>query len=226
MKTKFKHSLAGIIIISLIAGILLATNENKLKSLLVRYNIIRIEQHASYLTSAYEQQVKTADLIFVGTLTDISPSKWNQDSGEYWTDESSERVTATLQYHTLQFDVSQFVINKTESQDVKSIEITVLGPSPLDKNADYSLSVGDNVVIFARETELAWKEGDHRKPIIEIATAPELAFFVQFEKPDGPYSGKIIHDLGKGNFTTEDISLPLQDFISQIQSIAKNQPSP
>ena len=226
MKTKFIRSLTAIVLTGLIVGILLATNESKLKNFLVHYNIIRIEQQASYTSLTYEQQVKNADLVFVGTLTDISPAKWNQDNGEYWTDESSDRVTTPLQYHTLRFDVSQFVINRTESQDLKSIEITVLGPSPLDENADYSLSVGNNVVIFALETELAWKEGNHRKPIIEFANAPELAFFVQFDKPDGPYSGKIIHDLGKRDFTTEDISLPLQDLISQIQSIDKNQQSP
>ena len=74
---------------------------------------------------------------------------------------------------------------------------------------------------------MAWKEGDHRKIVLEIETAPEFAFFVQIDPPDGPYSGgKIIHDLGKEDFTTEDISLPVQDLISQIQSIAKNQPSP
>jgi hypothetical protein len=225
MNSKINRILVGCIIISLCTSYFLTTHKNSVTSLLVHYKIINADQEFSYVTPAYEQLINESDIVFVGTLTDISPSKWNQDSGEYWTDESPT-TTAVIQYHTLTFDVSQFIINKTKPQDVKSIEITVLGPSPLDKNADYSLSVGDNVVIFARETELAWKEGNHRKPIIEIATAPELALFVQFDKPDGPYRGKIIHDLGKGDFTTEDISLSLQDFISQIQSVAKSQLSP
>lgn len=225
MNSKLNRILIGCIIVSLCVGYFLNSHQDSLTSLLVRYKIINADQYFSYATPAYEQLISEEDVIFVGSLKDISPTKWNQDSGEYWTDESPA-PTAVVQYHTLTFDVSQFIINKTKQQDLKSVEITVLGPSPLDKNADYSLSVGDNVVVFARETELAWKEGNHRKPIIEIATAPELTFFVQFDKPDGPYSGKIIRDLGKGDFTTEDISLPLQDLISQIQSIAKNQSSP
>lgn len=226
MKPKFKQNLAGIIIISLIAGNFLAVNEENLKGLLVRYRILSIEQHTSYLSLTYEQQIKSADLVFAGTLTDISPARWNQDNGEYWTDESPDRVTTPLQYHNLLFDVSQVVINKTESQDLKSIEIAVLGPSPLDKNADYSLSVGDNVVIFAIKTGLAWREGNHSKPVMEFANTPDLAFFVQIKKPDGPYNGMAVYDLGKGEFTAKDISLPLQDLISQIQSIDKSQQTP
>ncbi len=226
MSSKINRILVGCIIISLCTSYFLTTHKNSVTSLLVRYKIINADQEFSYVTPAYEQLINESDIVFAGTLTDISPSKWNQDNNEYWTDESPDRVATPLQYHTLRFDVSQFIINKTKLQDLKSIEITVLGPSPLGKNADYSLSVGDNVVIFARETELAWKEGNHRKPIIEIATAPDFAIFVQFNKPNGTYSGKIIHDLGKGDFATEEISLPLQDLISQIQLIVKNQPSP
>lgn len=226
MNSKMNRILFGCLIISLCVGYFVTNYQDNLTSLLVRYKIINVDQHFSYTAPAYEQLINDADVVFAGTLKHISHSKWNQDNDEYWTDESPARVTTPLQYHTLQFDVSQFIINKTESKDLKKIEITVLGPSPIDGNADYNLSIGDNVVVFARETELAWKEGSHRKPIIEIATAPELASFVQMDPPNGPYSGKIIHDLGKGDFTTEDISLSLQDLISQIQSIAKKQPSP
>lgn len=226
MNSKLNRILVGCIVISLCTSYFLTTQKNSIASLLVHYKIINVDQEFSYVTPAYEQLVNEADIVFVGTLTDISPSKWNQDNGKYWIDESPDRVTTPLQYHTLRFDVSQLIINKTKLQDLKNIEITILGPSPLEKNADYSLSVDDNVVIFARETELAWQEGNHRKPIIEIATAPDFSIFVQFDKLHSTYSGKIIHDLGKGDFATEDISLPLQDFILQIQSIVKNQPPP
>lgn len=221
MNSKMKLTLLGLLIISSLVDFFLTISEDGLTGILIRYNIIKVEQHTSYGALSYEQLINNADVVFVGKLQNVSVSKWNQDSGEYWMDDES--TTAVVQYHTLTFDVSQFIINKTKSPDLKSIEITVLGPSPLDENADYSLSIGDNLVVFARETELAWKEGNHRKPILEIETAPEFAFFIQINSPDGPYNGKIIHDLGKGDFTTEDISLPLQDLISQIQSIDKNQ---
>ncbi len=223
MKLKLKQSLAGIIMVSLIAGILLATNENKLKSLLVHYNIIRIEQHASYLSLPYEQQVKNADIIFAGRLIEISPSKWNQDNSEYWEKTSSEQPSS-LQYHTLKFDISEFIVDKIQQKDQSYLEVTILGASPLDGNADYSLAIGDNVIGFAKRADLAWKDGNKTVSIIEVVTAPSLAFFVQSGDPSGFYEGKVLYDLGKGNFETRNISLPLQDIASQVQSIIQNQP--
>lgn len=223
MKPKFRQSLANIIIISVIVGILLATNESKLKSLLVHYNVIRIEQNASYLSLTYEKQIKSADIVFVGKLIEISPSRWNQDNGEYWEKTSAEQPPS-LQYHTLKFDISEFIIDKIQQRSQSSLEVTVLGASPLDGNADYSLAIGDNVIVFAKRTELAWKEGNHRKPIMEIVTAPEFAFLVQSNDPSAFFNGKVIHDLGNGNFETKNISLPLQDITSQIQYMVQNQP--
>ena len=191
----------------------------------MRYNIIRVEQHASYGVLPYEQLINRADVVFSGKLLNVSPSKWNQDSGKYWSDESALRTATPLQFHTLQFAVSEFIIDKIGAKSQETIEVVIIGPSPLDGNADYSLSTGDYVVVFAGKTEMIWQGGQMR-PIIEVLTAPEFAFFVQSSDSGGFYIGKVVYDLGKGNFETRNISLPLQDIVSQVQSIAQNQPSP
>lgn len=221
MNTKFKSIFLGISLISLFAVYVLTSHEDKLKSLLIRYNIMKVETQASYISLTYEQLIKGADIIFVGKLTNISPSKWNQDSNEYWEDDSSPRLATPIQLHTLQFDVSRLIIDKIGVESQKTIEVTVLGPSLMDGNTDYNLSIGENVIVFARRTDLIWRDGQTR-PITEIVTAPSFAFFTESIN-DGRFNGQVIHDLGKGNFATENISLPLPDLILQIQSIAQQQ---
>ena len=46
-----------------------------------------------------EQVIDDADVILIGKVASLSPSRWNQDSGEYWEDGNSEM--ANLQYYEL-----------------------------------------------------------------------------------------------------------------------------
>lgn len=185
----------------------------------------RIEQHVSYVGFPYEQQIGYADIIFAGKLINISATRWNQDSGEYW-EKTSLDEAIPLQYHTLTFEVSKIIIDKIGSTNQNTIEITVLGISPLDGKADHELSLGDSVVVFAQKTNLAWRNNNQTMSVLEIVTSPSLAFFIQEKSGSGLYKGKVIHDLGKGNFETVDIALPIQDLTTQIRDINLNQSLP
>lgn len=217
MKAKSTQKfLAAIVVIGILIGLFLFGNGSRDQGLLVRFGILQVEQHASYAALPYEELVNTSDVIFVGKLIEISPSKWNQDSGEYWGEEA-------LQYHTLRFEVSSFIVDKIESARHTTIEITILGPSALEGNRDYDLRLGDDVLVFAGKTDFAWREGG-TKSVISLKTAPSLSLFVR--KPNGNFEGEALHLLGQGDFATEKISLPLADLVTEIQAIIGNPTSP
>lgn len=219
MNAKIKLLLGGCITVAIYMGFLLWEHHSDSKSFAPQAQTLRVEQHASYINLSYENLINQSDIILVGTLSEISPSKWNQDSGEYWSDDSNPRLATPVEFHMLKFNISKTIIDKIGINDQPTIDITVLGVSPLDGNADYSLAVGDNVVVFANKTELIWR-GGQTKPIIEVATAPSFDFFIKSTK-DGLFKGRAVRDLGKGNFATENVSLALPDLILQIQSITQ-----
>ena len=115
----------------------------------------------------FDQLVKTSDVIFVGKVIELTPSRWNQDDGEYWQD--------GFQYHTVRFEASQFFVDKLGISNQKTIEIMIGGRSIAEGNGDYSLKVGDEVIAFAGLVDLAWKGGTTY--MLEISTTPSLAFF-------------------------------------------------
>jgi len=126
------------------------------------------------LTVAYtrEEMIDYAEVIFVGKVLSISPTFWNQDSGEYWYDDESKAVSpASLQLHAIEFEVLRVIVDTLGIE--KRVTIYVYGPSPLDggttledgitirqaEEEDYEMAVGDQVIFFAGQTELAWREG-------------------------------------------------------------------
>lgn len=216
MKTKFTQTLLAIGLASGIMAGMLIHNTGAINTLLVQLNILQVKQQASYAALPYEELINTADVIFVGKLIEISPTKWNQDSGEYWGEEA-------IQYYTLRFEVSEFVEDKIGANNQKTIEITVLGPSLLDGNTDYNLQIGDEVLVFAGQTNLAWCDSG-TKSVITLKTDPSLSFFIQ--NPNGNYEGQTVRLLGKGQFTVDKMSLPLPNFIAQIRGLLNKPPSP
>ena len=44
----------------------------------------QVEQYFSYASVPIDLQIEEADIIFAGTITAVSGTHWNQDSGEYW----------------------------------------------------------------------------------------------------------------------------------------------
>lgn len=224
MQIKFmpKKSVFIIILSGILVFFLIANYSDDIKDLFFPSNDIRIVQHATYIALPYEEIVNTADIIFVGRVTNISASKWNQDNGEYWGDYA-------IQYHTIQFEVSKFIVDKIGAADQKTVEITLIGDVMLigtsvpERNQDYNLQIGDEVLVFAGKTDFAWREGSS-KSVIMLRTAPSLSFFVR--KPNGNFEGQAFYSTGQGYTSVETVSLPLSDLTAQIQSILENSPTP
>ena len=112
-----------------------------------------------------EQVIDDAEAILMGKVTSLSPSRWNQDSGEYWEDDSD----MALQYYEVTLEVTDAVVDEIGFGD-RAI-ITVLGPSPADlaprtdsevqhTQADsIPFQEGEKVLLFIEKVPLAWRSG-------------------------------------------------------------------
>lgn len=182
-----------LIITGIVVGILLMMIETPLRkqvtSLLLTSGAMTIEQHASYIGATYEEMIDNSDVIFVGKVVSISPTTWNQDSGEYWVDKSSDGSIKDvgLQIHRIKFEISRIIADRIGYSD-KLLEITVVGRSPLDQNAEYKLAEGENLIVFARKTELAWRNG--KRWVFMFMTAPQMSYLSR--DADGLYKGFIV----------------------------------
>ena len=148
---------------------------------------ITVYQEMSTVAYTREELIDRSAVIFEGKVLSISPTFWNQDSGEYWYDDG-----VGLQLHTLEVEVLRPIVDTLGMQ--KQVIIYILGSSPLDGGAEgdgttihqgsgnYEMTVGDQVVFFAGQIELAWREGGTRKLLMSY---PPLDTFVQ--RPDGTY---------------------------------------
>ena len=135
---------------------------------------------ASYADVAIDEQIEQADIMFAGTVTNISKTLWNQDSGEYWEevvkDEGGETLHIALPYYTIELMVDQPIIN---AQEGETLVVTVVGTNPLEEqraDSKYSLRVGSKVVMFIRRSEMAWRDG--KQPILQLMSAPEKSCFL------------------------------------------------
>ncbi len=148
--------------------------------------VIVIDQDFSYLYVSKQDMMKQADVIFLGKVTSISPTRWNQDSGEPWkNDPNDPNQGAATTIHTIEFEVQRKIIDTIGLGG--NVTLTVLGDSPLDGEADHDLETGETVVVYARKTDLAWREGG-KKPILEFIGEPRESYAVQGE--DGLFYGR------------------------------------
>lgn len=183
---KLKLMLIGTLIIGLITGLTLVglkvsrgeQTQNPAES---AYSNIVIDQQASYISLSREEMIEQADIIFLGRVVNISPTRWNQDSGEPWYDNV---IGSGLQLHYIEFEVLQPIVDTLGLK--QQVTITALGASPLEGQADHSLQVGNEALVFAVETDLVWRDGT--RPILELAGAPEDAHFIRGQ--DGLYYGR------------------------------------
>lgn len=174
-----------------LAGLCLAIAEPLATKLFATSNMAVIEQEASYKAVTYEEMIAKADLVFVGTVKDVSPTTWNQDSGEAWfpKDDSAE---VALQLHTITLAVSQVLADRGGfANDL--IEITVLGRSPQEAKSEYKLDPGTEVLVFVQQVEIAWRDG--KKKVFSLMSAPSASYFTK--GADGLYHGEILQD-GEG----------------------------
>lgn len=194
MSYKLQLTLIGILVVGLTVGLALGVLGPRFQRPRESTSSITIEQEYSYFSLTREEMIDQAGVIFLGKVVNISSTQWNQDSGEPWYDEATG---AGLQLHSIEFEVLQPIVD-TVGLD-KKVTITALGISPLDNQAnkegnevmtqggpDHNLKVGDEAVIFAVKTDLAWRDGT--RPILELIGDPMDAHFIRGD--DGLYHGR------------------------------------
>ncbi|MCZ7666893.1 MAG: hypothetical protein M5U34_06525 [Chloroflexi bacterium] len=135
-----------------------------------------VTMEASYVEYPVETMMTEADAIFLGRVAKVSETSWNQENGRYWEE--------GLPYHDLTFAVIQSIAG-----DVKdNVSLTVIGNAPLDTDAvlesDHTLQIGDEVIVFARNTEFTWREPE-RVPAVMFMGSPETS--VLTKEDDGLY---------------------------------------
>lgn len=133
----------------------------------------------SYAEMSLRERVESADAVVRGTVAGISPTKWNQDSELYWeetvVDEIGETTLTALPYYEVEIVVSDIPL--TFRKMGKTVVLTILGESPLGDTTEHAgISFGDDVVLFARDTELVWRGGTRRRVLMPVG-APDASIF-------------------------------------------------
>ncbi len=131
-----------------------------------------------YISLSLPERIKNSAFVLTGVITAISPTKWNQDSGEYWEDWSPDKETryVALPYFTLEISNISSLASTIELGD--STLITVVGKSPIgcEHVSDISLGVGRRVIVFGKKTELSWRNG--RRPIFGLVADPAQSILI------------------------------------------------
>lgn len=160
------------------AGILVLFIAGSLLFPLIATKFVRME--ASYAEYPVETMMGEADLIFQGQVVSIGNTRWNQDNGRYWSD--------GLPYHIVTLSVIEPIVGEFVGDE--EVELIVIGNSPLDSRQDTilesenNLHSGDKIVVFARDTEFAWRQPE-RIPAIMFMGSPQTSVFIEAE--DGLY---------------------------------------
>ena len=172
--------------------------------------------HGIYTAITHDDMIAQADAIFVGDIVAISPTQWNQDSGEYW---QSDDFTA-LPLHQVQIAVVQALVDTIGLG--QETTITVIGSSPtggspragepiLANQPEHTLQVQQRALFFVAQRELPWRRSvdDHvvKRPIIRLMGAPALNYLTA--ESDGLYHSA----------RPDEQPMSLADVIARIQTI-------
>jgi hypothetical protein len=182
---------------------------------------------ASYAAVSFEEMAKRSQVILAGQVTNIGETKWNQDNGSYWEetvkDDIGETTIAGLPYYEVTILPEQIILDSvgTEGQLV----ITVIGTSPANSQeagmGDFSLKPGNEVVVFVRQGQLAWRSGevtyDQETNSFDSGHRSVLFFM---GNPDSSYLLKGADDLYRSSVDQEQASpLSLDELIKVIEEI-------
>jgi hypothetical protein len=141
---------------------------------------------AVYVFLTQDEMIDRADAIFAGTIVEISPTRWNQDSGEYYP--PKQGIDYPMPLHEIEVQVTRPIIDTIGLGE--TVTVTVVSASPVDARSsddvEHDLKVGDEVVMFVGQTELAWRGGG-RKPVILFMSAPDISYLKLGS--DGLYHG-------------------------------------
>jgi len=195
---RFAFIIAGVLIAGVTIGSAIAFFEARSED-----QPVHVSMDFCYAAISREEMIDQADLIFVGRVVNITPARWNQESGEYWDeDETEDPYDTALLYHEIELAILRPVVDSIGVGE-KAV-ITVLGNSPVGpqpempglringrpviiEEADspvHDLKVGDQVLVFAEQGEIAWRE-EGMRPVLTLMGYPQDSYVVQGE--DGLY---------------------------------------
>lgn len=189
MKTYTKKILIGAILIGIFIGISLTfwvTLRQAGAASASRFTPtaeVVVETHASYAKLSRVEMLKQSDAIVTGLVTNILPTRFNQDSGKVWEPKMNEVEAIPLALHYVEVQIDAVLLDVVGLE--KIVTIAVLGTSPIESasQADHQLKHGDQVIVFLQFDELVWREGS--RPVWRFVGAPaESALVLQ---SDGLY---------------------------------------
>jgi len=149
-----------------------------------------------YVLLRRDDMVANADIILLGEVKHISPTQWNQDSGEYWEEVTEDGVsdkgemltTSFAAWPVLRVQLKVLQILVDEVGIGNELTLTVLGKGPQDPpdmvfvdgitlqaSTPYSLNIGYQIVVFAIQTEMAWR--DPSQPIQLLTNTDGSTYF-------------------------------------------------
>jgi hypothetical protein len=149
---------------------------------------VSVSVSSESISMTREEAIANADLIVEARVINISATQWNQDNGEYWQETTvydAERGLETSHsawpIHTIELSIVEPIIDAIGVG--QTVTLTVLGKSPGAQDPTVegqsiqvaggpspTLSVGDEVILFATQGEIAWR--DPSRPI-RLVEAPD-----------------------------------------------------
>ena len=107
-----------------------------------------VEVMLDYMAMPYEQIIADSGAIFVGQVLEVSPTSWNQDSGEYW--------RGGLPVYTIEVKVLQMLVDNLALPD--EVTVTQVAYSPHDGGKTQPVA-GQRAVFFVVPRAIAWRDG-------------------------------------------------------------------
>lgn len=142
----------------------------------------KVVSHVTYEQVSFDAMAATAQGVYAGTIADVSRTKWNQDSGEYWEEtltdaQGLETIEAALPYYEVTLDVERPIVDEVgavadAAGGQRRMVFTVVGMSPADEidaarealgigtGEDHAhIAAGQPAVVFAKTSTIAWRGG-------------------------------------------------------------------
>ncbi|NUM47132.1 MAG: hypothetical protein HUU38_20730 [Anaerolineales bacterium] len=159
-------------------------------------NIPLVETEGDYVIFPLDYMIDISNAIFIGKVINISPTRWNQDSGEFWIGSSPEQVA--LQLHNLELDMVQPIVDTLGLSKQVQVIVPTVGDFDANERTVY-MKEGDQVLFFALRTEIAWRDG--MQTVLRQTNAPLYSYFTLGK--DGFYHGLSVD--GQVSFSQEDL---------------------
>lgn len=129
---------------------------------------------ALYYSLPEHEVIAEADHIAVGTIADVSSPRWNSDDGAKWSASLNKEARggapsqppAAFMYYNVVIDVEEYWRHALSASD--TITLTFVGTRPGEQSADAArvIEAGNKIVVFARQTELGWRENWRKSALL------------------------------------------------------------